>query len=77
MAEEMPAQAGGPWPVPMGMPLYVTVERAALLAGVPYERMKAYASAAVDPIPHIAVGRAKKLIRTAAIPAYMESREER
>lgn len=50
---------------------------AALLAGLPYERMKAYASAAVDPIPHIAVGRAKKLIRMAAIPAYMESREER
>lgn len=67
----------GSWPVPLGLPLYVTVEHAAKLAGVSYECMRAWASSMVDPIPHIAAGRAKKLIRTAAIPAYLETKEER
>lgn len=67
----------GSWPVPLGLPLYVTVEHAAKLAGVSYECMRAWANSMVDPIPHIAAGRAKKLIRTAAIPAYLQTKEER
>lgn len=47
----------------------MTVERAAKIAGVSYEMMRAWADRAVDPIPHIRTGR-KKLIRTAAIPGF-------
>lgn len=79
MEEDKPASGipPGSWPVPLGLPLYVTVEHAAKLAGVSYECMRAWASSMVDPIPHIAAGRVKKLIRTAAIPAYLETKEER
>lgn len=64
-----------PMPAPPEMPLYVTVERAAKLAGVSRDTMAAWATRAVDPIPHIDAGRSKKLIRVAAIPEYAMSRE--
>lgn len=62
------------WPNPTEWPLYVTVERAAEIAGVSYATMSAWANARIDPIPHIAAGR-KKLVRTAAIPAYAMTKE--
>ncbi len=78
----MPETAEAPqraayWPVPPEWPLYVTIERAAEIAGVSYQTMSAWANARTDPIPHIAVGRAKKLIRTAAIPEYAMTKEMR
>lgn len=66
-----------PWPVPVGLPLYVSVAKAAEIAGVSYETMQAWANDQSDPVPHIRVGRAKKLIRTAALPGYMRKREAR
>lgn len=79
MSDDKPASGIPPdnWPVPLGLPLYVSVERAAELAGVSYARMRTWACSTADPIPHISVGRSKKLIRTAAIPAYLEKKEER
>lgn len=65
------------WPVPPEWPLYVPVERAAEIAGVSYERMREWADDQRDPIPHIAAGRRKKLIRVAALPGYMRSKEAR
>lgn len=70
-----PEQAAPYWPNPPEWPLYVSIERAAQIAGVSYATMSAWANARVDPIPHMSMGRAKKLVRTAAIPAYMAARE--
>lgn len=58
-----------------GVPLYVTVQQAADIAGVSYGYMKELAENVLDPIPHIEVGRKKKLIRASAIPEWMEKRE--
>lgn len=63
------------WPNPTKWPLYVSVQQAADIAGVSYETMSAWANAAADPIPHLRAGRAKKLIRTAAIPEYAMRKE--
>ncbi len=63
------------WPSPTEWPLYVPVEKAAKIAGVSYECMRAWADTLKDPIPHIRVGKAKKLIRVAAIPEYMKTKE--
>lgn len=62
-------------PSPPEVPLYVSVDKAARLAGVSYELMAAWANSPVDPIPHIAVGKSKKLIRVAAIPEYAKRKE--
>ncbi len=66
MTEDKPASGipPGSWPVPLGLPLYVTVEQAAKLAGIGRDR-----------IPQMRVGRAKTLIRTSAIPEYLRRRE--
>lgn len=72
-----PITTVSPMPVPPETPLYVTVEAAAKLAGVSYDTMSAWASRVDDPIPHIAAGRSKKLIRVAAIPEYAMRREAR
>ncbi len=74
----MEATAGSPaatWPTPVEWPLYVTIERAAEIAGVTYEQMRQWADAQADPVPHIRVGRRKKLVRVAALPAYLETKE--
>lgn len=63
------------WPVPVDWPLYVSVERAAGIAGVSYETMSSWVNSRVDPIPHLAAGRSKKLVRVSAIPAYAMTRE--
>lgn len=66
------------WPIaeiPPSVPLYVPVAEAAEIAGVSYERMRSWVLDAADPIPHLDAGRAKKLVRSAAIPAYAASRE--
>lgn len=70
-----PKEAAWAWPSPPEWPLYVTVERAAEIAGVSRDTMYAWANAAVDPVPHIAAGRAKKLIRVAALPEYLRRKE--
>lgn len=76
MESKKPAEAAPYWPNPPEWPLYVTVARAAEIAGMSYETMSAWANSKADPIPHIAAGRAKKLVRTAAIPAYAAGKEE-
>lgn len=65
----------GSWPVPLGLPLYVSVERAAKLAGIGRDLMYEYVNSRADPIPQMRVGRSKTLIRTSAIPEYMRRRE--
>lgn len=65
----------GSWPVPLGLPLYVSVEQAAKLAGIARARMYEYVNSRADPIPQMRVGRSKTLIRTSAIPEYMRRRE--
>lgn len=65
----------GSWPVPPGLPLYVSVEQAAKLAGIARDRMYEYANSRADPIPQMRVGRSKTLIRTSAIPEYLRWRE--
>lgn len=55
--------------------LYTSVEEAARIAGVAYERMSEWANSRTDPIPHIPVGRSKKLIRVSAIPGYAMGKE--
>ena len=68
---ESAAQA---WTVPPEWPLYVSVERAAEIAGVSYELMRKWTDDQADPVPHIPVGATgkKKLVRVAALPGYME-----
>lgn len=65
------------WPNPPEWPLYVTIDRAAEIAGVGQATMRAWANDAVNPIPQIRAGRAKVLVRTAAIPAYAMGKELR
>lgn len=65
----------GSWPVPLGLPLYVSVEQAAKLAGIGRDLMYEYVRSRADPIPQMRVGRSKTLIRTSAIPEYMRRRE--
>lgn len=65
------------WPCPPEWPLYVSVERAAEIAGVSRDLMRKWADAQHDPVPHIRVGRAKKLIRVAALPDYLTRKEAR
>ena len=49
MAEEKPALGIPPdaWPVPLDLPLYVSVERAARLAGIGCDRMYEYVNSLV------------------------------
>ena len=77
MSEEKasPGIPPGSWPVPLGLPLYVSVEQAAKLAGIGRDRMYEYVNSRADPIPQMRVGRSKTLIRTSAIPEYMRRRE--
>lgn len=77
MAEEKPASGipSGTWPVPPGLPLYVSVEQAAKLAGIGRDLMYEYVRSRADPIPQMRVGRSKTLIRTSAIPEYLRRRE--
>lgn len=55
--------------------LYAPIAEAAAIAGVSYETMSDWANSPTDPIPHIPVGKAKKLIRVSAIPAYARTKE--
>lgn len=75
MDDETRASALGTMPQPPEVPLYVSVARAAELAGVSYDTMSSWANRAVGAIPHITAGR-KKLVRVAAIPAYAAARED-
>lgn len=77
MEEDKPASGipPGSWPVPLGLPLYVSVEQAAKLAGIGRDLMYEYVRSRADPIPQMRVGRSKTLIRTSAIPEYMRRRE--
>ena len=77
MEDKEPASGipSGTWPVPPGLPLYVSVEQAAKLAGVGRDLMYEYVRSRADPIPQMRVGRSKTLIRTSAIPEYMRRRE--
>lgn len=77
MSEEKasPGIPSGTWPVSLGLPLYVSVEQAAKLAGIGRDLMYEYVRSRADPIPQIQVGRSKTLIRTSAIPGYMRRRE--
>lgn len=77
MAEDKPASGipPGSWPVPPGLPLYVSVEQAAKLAGIGRDRMYEYVNSRADPIPQMRVGRGRTLIRTSAIPEYLKRKE--
>ena len=77
MSEEKasPGIPSGTWPVPPGLPLYVSVEQAAKLAGIGRDLMYEYVRSRADPIPQMRVGRSNTLIRTSAIPEYMRRRE--
>ena len=77
MEDKEPASGipSGTWPVPPGLPLYVSVEQAAQLAGIGRDPMYEYVRSRADPIPQMRVGRSKTLIRTSAIPEYMRRRE--
>lgn len=77
MSEEKasPGIPPGSWPVPPGLPLYVSVEQAAKLAGIGRDLMYEYVRSRADPIPQMRGGRSKTLIRTSAIPEYMRRRE--
>lgn len=63
------------WPSPVEYPLYVPVDTAAKIAGVSYATMRQWVDAVHSPIPHIVAGRRKKLVRVAAIPEYMQTKE--
>ena len=77
MSEEKasPGIPPGSWPVPLGLPLYVSVEQAAKLAGIARDRMYGYVNSRADPIPQMRVGKGRTLIRTSAIPEYLRRRE--
>ncbi|MGO5362424.1 helix-turn-helix domain-containing protein [Collinsella bouchesdurhonensis] len=77
MEDKEPASGipSGTWPVPPGLPLYVSVEQAAKLAGIGRDLMYEYVNSRADPIPQMRVGRSKTLIRTSAIPEYLRRRE--
>lgn len=77
MEDKEPASGipSGTWPVPPGLPLYVSVEQAAKLAGIGRDLMYEYVRSRADPIPQMRVGRSKTLIRTSAIPEYLRRRE--
>lgn len=77
MEDKEPASGipSGTWPVPPGLPLYVSVEQAAKLAEIGRDLMYEYVRSRADPIPQMRVGRSKTLIRTSAIPEYMRRRE--
>lgn len=77
MEDKEPASGipSGTWPVPPGLPLYVSVEQAAKLAGIGRDLMYECVRSRADPIPQMLVGRSKTLIRTSAIPEYMRRRE--
>ena len=77
MEDKEPASGipSGTWPVPPGLPRYVSVEQAAKLAGIGRDLMYEYVRSRADPIPQMRVGRSKTLIRTSAIPEYMRRRE--
>lgn len=77
MEEDKPASGipSGTWPVPPGLPLYVSVEQAAKLAGIGRDRMYEYVNSRADPIPQMRVGKGRTLIRTSAIPEYLRRRE--
>lgn len=77
MEEDKPASGipPGSWPVPLGLPLYVSVEQAAKLAGIARDRMYEYVNSSADPIPQMRVGKGRTLIRTSAIPEYLRRRE--
>lgn len=77
MEDKEPASGipSGTWPVPPGLPLYVSVEQAAKLAGIGRDLMYEYVRSRADPIPQMRVGRSKTLIRTSAIPEYMRRKE--
>ena len=77
MEDKEPASGipSGTWPVPPGLPLYVSVEQAAKLAGIGRDLMYESVRSRADPIPQMRVGRSKTLIRTSAIPEYMRRRE--
>lgn len=74
-AETVSTAPTSAWPVPPEWPLYVSVDQAAKIAGVSYDLMRKWADAQRDPVPHITVGRKKKLVRVAALPAYLEKKE--
>lgn len=65
------------WPSPVEWPLYVSVQQAADIAGVTYDLMRRWTDDVANPIPHMVVGRRKKLVRVAAIPEYMRGKERR
>lgn len=77
MSDQEPASGIPPdaWPVPLDLPLYVSVEQAAKLAGIGRDLMYEYVRSRADPILQMRVGRSKTLIRTSAIPEYMRRRE--
>ena len=58
----------------IGLPLYVTVNEAARIAGISQHQMRAYVNDQVRPLPHLKAG-SKVLVRVAALPEYLKSRE--
>ena len=54
--------------------MYATIDRAAEIAGVSRDKMREWAHDQRDPLPQMQCGR-KRLVRVAALPAYLERRE--
>ena len=63
------------WPVAPGMPLYVTINEAAEITGVSRAKLREWAYDKGRPIPQMRPGNKVLLLRTAALPAYLEGRE--
>ncbi|MGN8903973.1 helix-turn-helix domain-containing protein [Collinsella sp. HCP28S3_E5] len=78
MSDQEPASGIQPdaWPVPLDLPLYVSVEQAAKLAGIARDRMYEYVNSRADPIPQMRAGKGRTLIRTSAIPEYLKRKEK-
>lgn len=55
--------------------LYMSVDEAAAWARIGQNTMREYLNSA-DPPPHILVGKNTRLIQRAALPAYLESKQE-
>ncbi|WP_296012655.1 hypothetical protein [uncultured Adlercreutzia sp.] len=56
------------------LPLYVSIERAAKIAGVSEETMREWANRPVDHVPYLQVGK-KKLVRVAGIAEFAQRME--
>ena len=58
----------------MSLPLYITAKQAAEYSGIGEKTIRDYMNSA-DPMPYLQIGN-KRLIQTAALESYLESKQE-